>query len=997
LDNPLQQGTMDWKSLAPIARLMSVGSVLVQYDEQYARYDPPRPALLRHYLATTPPGLGRPVYFGTPRVNRPTLPLFDETYFDLPPGLPRTHPLAVYRVPGPRPIARADGLAGPIVLAGDNVGIVSAADVGLLAHDPTILFAGVLDTNSALRKAVLSRPAELVVTDTNRKQAFEWNSLAENTGYTETASAKPTAFVVNDPGFDMFPGAPVSAMTTSVLSGIRSVTASSYGTAFTLRSEDRPANAIDGNPATAWETEGTVSSPLIGQWWQVTARHMITADSVTLSQPQPRRNAAWLTNQFITRATLTFDGRHPITVRLGPQSRTAGGQVFAFPRRRFQTMRIRIDRTNMVTGNQPMPVGASLVGFATVRIGDLRTTQIISMPTDLLNRTGAGSQRDRLVLIMTRNRVAPVPPRSDPEPFMIRQFRLPVARSFSLAGTARLSNLVPDNLIDTVVGRTNRLVVSATSSSRMPGNLWATASSTLDGNPKTVWMPGLGDRADVGSWLQYRFRHVMRIDHLTLSVSSDAQHSRPTAVLVSAGGVTRKVVLPKIPVVTKPGSVTSVPLSFPAVAGSTLRITFSRIALRYTLSYETSLKTALPIGIAGVSIPGVPLDHLPERIPARCHSDLLRIDGQPVPIRITGTTAAALGGHGLAISTCGGARSGIPLGAGSHLLQAANGAVTGINIDQLALDSAPGGRPMTEPGNGSLAPTATSYRSRAPSVSVLSKSATSIHLRVSGATAPFLLVLGESLNNGWQASVAGGAALQNHFLIDGFANGWFVKPGTSGVRKGHPFDVTLSYLPQQGVDLALLLSVLGLLACLLVVFGSLVRARRSPSPPTSRAEDHGTPGLLPALPALCQWSQERSQVHDWRRVGLGCVIAGLLALLLAGPLAGLIVAVACLVAMTVPWGQMLLCGGAGLVMIAAALEVVRHQYVNRYLPGGGWPAHFGLASSLVWLAVVLLGAHAGIEAIRERRRLRRALAGEQPGEHAGERAAGKPGTSQPPE
>lgn len=953
LDNPLQQGTMDFSALAPIARLMSVGDVLVEYDQQYARYDPPRPALLAHDLATRPAGLGPPVRFGAPEVNRPSLPMYDETYFDLPPGLPATRPLAVYPVSDPRPIVRADSLADPLVVAGDNVGIVSAADVGLLSGNPTILFSGTLDTHRLLAREVLSHPAQLVVTDTNRKQAFEWNSLAENTGYTETASERPTAFVANEPGFDLFPGAPTSAMTTSVLTGIRSVTASSYGTAFTLRSEERPSNAIDGNLKTAWETEGTVESPILGQWWQVTARHPVSADSVTLVQPLPRRNEAWLTNQWVTKVTLTFDGRHPVTVDLGPQSRTAAGEVVAFPRRRFTTMRVRIDATNFLTGPGPAPVGSSLVGFAEIRVGNLKSTQVVSMPGDLLARAGASSLRDRLTLVMTRERVAPVPPRASPEPAIVRQFRLPTARSFSLVGTARLSNLVPDQVIDRLVGRTNPVVVEASSSSRMPGNLGATASATLDGNGRTVWMPGMGRHAVVDSWLRYRFAHDLSVGHLTLRLASDAEHSRPTRMVVSAGGVRRVVPLPAIPVTRGAGSETTVHVSFPPVRGRVLQLTFTKVAVRDTLSYETSLETALPIGVAEVGIPGVPPDRLPASIPAVCRQNLLRVDGRPVPLEITGSTAAALAGDGLRVSLCGGERA-IRLGPGLHLLQAAEGAVTGLNLDQLALDSAPGGAAMPEPGNGSLAPPAGTGSPGAPRVKVLSQSATSLHLEVSGARRPFLLVLGQSMNAGWSASTTGGT-LGPHVLVDGFANGWLVRPAAAAAA-GRPFSVDLTFAPQRAVDAALVVSAVAVLACAVILLVPLLRRRRrAPGGPLSDGS------------VLHEGALVASPVRRSSRIALGAVLAALGAFAIAGPLAGAVVAVVSLLAMALPRGRLILPAAATAVLVAGALTVAVGEHVDRYLPGGGWPSHFSVASSLVWIALGLLGADAGLEALRRRR------------------------------
>ena len=50
LDEPLQEGTLDLQALAPVARLMSVGDVLLQSDLQYERYDLPLPQTLWNEL-----------------------------------------------------------------------------------------------------------------------------------------------------------------------------------------------------------------------------------------------------------------------------------------------------------------------------------------------------------------------------------------------------------------------------------------------------------------------------------------------------------------------------------------------------------------------------------------------------------------------------------------------------------------------------------------------------------------------------------------------------------------------------------------------------------------------------------------------------------------------------------------------------------------------------------------------------------------------------------
>ncbi len=57
---------------------------------------------------------------------------------------------------------------------------------------------------------------------------------------------------------------------------------------------------------------------------------------------------------------------------------------------------------------------------------------------------------------MNRIRTQVTPPRSDPEASMTRQFTLPTSRTFSIGGTARISTLDPDTVVDGLLGRTGR-------------------------------------------------------------------------------------------------------------------------------------------------------------------------------------------------------------------------------------------------------------------------------------------------------------------------------------------------------------------------------------------------------------------------------------------------------------------------------------------------------------------------------------------------------------
>ena len=971
LDAPLQQGTMDWNAFSPVARLMSVGDVIVEYDQQNERYDPPRPTVIQQQLATTPPGLTDPVSFGPPTVNRSTIPMLDETYFGLPTGTPPPSPIVTYTVTNPRSVVRGESVAHPLVIDGDAVGLVDAAGAGLLADDPTILYAGTLDENKQLAATVLRKPADLAVTDSNRKQAFEWNSLIDNTGYTETAAEQPTAFVANDPAINLFPGTGSKAQTTTVLNGIRSVTASAYGTAESLRSEWQPANAIDGDPSTAWETEGNSGVPN-GNWWQVTLDHPTTQHSVTLLQPQPVNNEADYTNQWITKATLTFDGKDPVTVDLGPQSRTGTGQVVDFPGRTFSSLRVRIDATNLSTGTS-VPAGSSLVGLAEVGIGGTRVTQVVAMPSDLLTRAGPASADDRLTYLFNRDRVEPVPPRQDPEVAMTRQFTVTTPRSFALTGSARLSTSASDSVIDQLVGRTGGTsdLVAATSSSRMPGDLSATASATLDGNPSTAWSPGLGITAQQNSWLDYQLAGPTTVDHLDLQVVSDAEHSRPTEITVTGDSGTETVPLPAIPVTSPAGSTTSVPVSFPPVTGSNLRIAFTGIDVRNTASFETSLQNALPIAIAEVGVPGLEAAPLPATIPSRCRSDLITIDGKPASVSVSGTTADALAGKALTVSACGPDQSGLHLTAATHVLVTADGADTGINLDQLSLDSAPG--TPTGPAPAVVAtplPPTPAASAGAPTVTVTSQNATTIHAHVDHATGPFLLVLGQSVNRGWSATLSGAGSLGTSTLVDGFANGWYVNKATlAKTGSDGSFDVVMRFTPQKTVNLALVISGITLVACLAMVAVAEVRRRRRRRAGVVEAiPAHAPPSLDSLLPTTTGFLRTR----PWLAAA-GTVASGAVALALGGWFAGVVTAVGILLTLTLPWGRWALRVAAVVLVAAGAADVVLHQARYHY-PASGWPTQFNRASTLVWGAVMLLAAEAALEAVRRIRAGHRAKA-----------------------
>ncbi len=819
LDVPMQNLTADPASLAPMARLMSVGDVLVQNDLQYGLYDRPPPQLFWQSLHLPLDGLLPAVGYGAAKAYVPTIPEVDEATLAAPPNLPWPSPLEVLGVRRPRPVVRAESTSGALLVAGDAVGLAEAGGLGLLDTTSPVLYSGTLDTRPGVLSSALAGGATLVVTDSNRKQSFLWNTVSNNAGITLAASDPEPNIALN-----IFPKALGDAQSTAQTVGVASV----------VGVPDDPdhsaAMAIDGIAGTSWQTH--LGVPPVDKLWQMTLSQQHTTGKVTILQPPA---GDYQVNQWITRATLSFDGGSPLTVKLGAASHSGGGQVITFPPRTFTTLRITVDATNLSGASKAVQKQASPVGLAEVGVDGVRAQQVISMPSDLLSRVGPAAQSHRLVLVMTRQRVAPVAPAADPEPVLARSFTLPSARTFALTGTARISSMASDDTVDKLVGRpgANNGGVVAYSSQRLPGDLGATASAALDGDPATMWSPGLGVGNQKGAWIQVNRPKSSALDHLDLVVAADGHHSVPTALRIQAcdhlaadtrcpaDSSSRQVKLPSVTDTPHRGSTVRVPLRFPALTGKDLTVTVTGVRLKTTTGYSSQAPISLPLGIAELGIPGTRVSPAPASVPGGCRSDLLTVDGTPLSVALSGSTRAALEGDGLTVTPCGPDAAGIALPAGNHVVLSASGATTGFDIDQLALDSGAGGGPAVMGPRS--APLAAPSPGAAPTVRVTSETATEMHATVTGATKPYWLVLGQSINKGWKATIDGsGKDLGPSTLIDGFANGWLVTPTGAGT-----VSVTLRWTPQRGEDIALVVSALAVMATLVL---ALARAGDAPGP-----------------------------------------------------------------------------------------------------------------------------------------------------------------------
>jgi hypothetical protein len=1013
-DDPIQENTAVPAAIAPMARLMSAANLLVNYDTQYEHFGQPHPSTIHALLNPTPAGLTNPKSFGRPVVNVASFPTLSEE------DLVAAHPFAplppavVYDVPGARPVTRAESDLGAMIISGNAGGLQAMAGIGLLNTNSALYYSGSLATNPTRVHGLMAKGAQLVVTDSNRKQGFRWDTIAASAGATETASQNPQKTDPTDNPINLFPDAPRTAQTRASYLGAVSVTASSYGIPFSYLPEDRAFSAVDGNLDTAWRT-GIFMDP-VGEWWQIAFATPTTTDHVTLVQSQNGDLARWL-----TQVRLTFDGRSSIVVNLTPASRAAQGQIVTFPTRSFHVLRITILHSS---NDHAPPAQATAVGLAEVQIPGRQVAEVLAMPTDLTNTAGAASIANRLTYVMTRWQASPFPTRFDPETTIARSFEVPSRRAFSIAGNASLSTLIPDDQVDRLLGSSSGLhgVPVAYSSGRILGGLNRRASATIDGDLTSYWEPGFGAEAQVGSWLRYQVPHPLTFSSMDLQVVTDGRHSVPTQVTVSTDSGSRTLALPPLLAKSSPGATTSVPLTFAPLTGRQITVTFTKVALRNTVNYNSPIPIAEPIGIAEVGIPGLSAPPAPAALPGTCQDNLLSIDGNPVWVSINGSTSTAVSNQSVAVTACGPSASGIVLGPGLHVLEAAagHGPSTGWNLNTISLDSLAGGAAAPLPVAGAAVPV---QPGPAPIASVSNEHATSQRVTVRQAGGSFELVLGQSNNAGWQAIALPSAAghggvavdLGPPQLVDGFANGWHVTErdlATLGLSKSQlassnaSFVVALTWTPQSSVWLAIGVSIAALLSCLVLALWPWIRRRRrragledvestphrppvgveaaSVDAPLTRAEIMAhrrsasvSAGNRTLAAQSAQGADNEGRVElllpfeadgsrpTWWVTLLATVVAGAIGAVIAAPWIGAMVAIVVLLGCVVDRTRGLASLGSVGFLVAAAVNVLTQQSTKDYM-FGEWPTHFNGAGTLTWVAVCLLGADALISVLRTR-------------------------------
>ena len=958
LDLRLQERTLEPDALAPLARLLRAGDLLVRGDLQYERYNLARPRLVWQLVGRAA-GLGDPIALTDPTPNQPIsrLPMQDEAWLLQEQGLQDSPAVAVVPVEDVPAIVDLKAAHGAVVLSGDGAGIVDAAAAGIIDGTELIRYSASLDP--AVIATELERGAALVVTDGNRKRGERWGSLRHTRGHTERVDEEQLAENVTDNRLPRFPDAGSDAQTVAIQRGGIRADATSYGNPITFAADGRPALAVDGDLQTAWAT--AAFSDARGERIVLTLDEPLDLDHVDLFQlPEVR------TTRAITRVRVDVGDGRPVEVDLGASSRLPPGQRVDLGPRTTSRVEVTILADNL---NEPMRYGdAGPVGFTDIVLGDSGPVldEIIRMPVDLVDAVAgvAGAEETEagddglpdsapLTYVLTRLRQDPTDrTREDEERSIARVFRVPEDREFTLRGSARLSGRAADVILDEVLGVAES-GLEVTSSLRLSGSRIDRASAALDGDLTTSWRSAFG-RAD-GESITVTTAEPRLFDHLDLAVVADGIHSVPTRLVVKVDG--KVVATPTLPTVAdgaEVGHTVSVPVDLPPTTGRTLEVEVDQSRTVSSVDWTSVQPIDHPFAIAELGVEGIEVPAPDATIDDRCRDDLLELDGGALSVRILGTTADALAGEPLGLELCG--EPVVDLDAGDHEVHTATGVHTGIDVDQLVWSSGPEVA-VAATDEGSEEGTVGGATVDPGEVEIQRSEPDHVEVSLSGLTPgePVWLILGQSHTDGWAATAAGVGDLGPSQLVDGYANGWLVVPETDSLT------VDLDFTPQRRVDVGLAVSAVGAAAC-------LVLALRRP---------RVTPQVPPGLPGWRDPHEGRPASPVGAAV-VGASVAVATALVVA-PVAAVALGVAA--GFGSRWGR---CRSAVAVLPAALVGVAAlygFALLVRYhiAPGMEWVAELERLHPIALAGVVALAVDVAVEAVWRRGRWREP--GGRPGRH----------------
>jgi arabinofuranan 3-O-arabinosyltransferase len=745
------------------------------------------------------------------------------------------------------PAASTRVSSSPIWVRADGTGLVDAVSAGVVdGHDVT------LDpiTFGATTVAIDS----VVVTDSSRRRAHHWRSSQEVWGATEPETG---VLSVDDVYDQRLPLTSFTEHETIVRAESIEAVATGYGTELSYWPEYRPAMALDGDPATMWLV-GDERDPL-GHVLSVTSQEPLT--SLVLERSTGR-------NRWITSVEIRGDDgewmRHDLddstTIELSP------------PARRIEIRIVAIDWNDDASESF-----GSAVGFREVLPVELRRPEVIQVaPLDEGLVAGA--------FVFTRLVADPIDQwRNDPEIRITREFTSSNDLSATTAITARLSPRASSAVVAELLG-----IVSFGSDHLAGHQAWGSWSAH-DGDPTTAWWSNLDD---------VRPSLVVPIDGYVDELIIEQPESSPRirrVLVTTESGLLEEVV------VADGGRI-----SFSPVDGDHVEIIVVDVEDSTRLDRRTGRPIEHPIGITEVI--GATIVALDRPWNSSCRDDLVRLDGDPVSIRLAGRIDELLLGRPFDVELCG---SDVDIARGVHSLDTTSGLVTGVDVDRIVFSRSPG---LTDDPAGKVAVRA---------------SRTARNMVVPPCPSTCVVEGFDGWNDGWSNDPHPSAAGRNVWVLD----------ASTSSR-----DITTTWRPQSLVWIGLSLSGATLIG---VIAYAVISERRRRSYSTL-----ATTGTTTVTSTNATWS---AGVPSNVSAIVGTLVTVSVALTV-DPVWALIPAATYVVGRLDPrWRRAPATVGIALVVLGS-LFVLAQQIRTGAEPGFGWPSVFSRAHRPVLTGLVMWGS-----------------------------------------
>ena len=421
-DLALAQGALTDGAVSTTARYLGAGDVLVRNDLLTEEIGGPAPWVVVDQVSSDP-GLERTGAFGRKGAN--TIP--GETGAATAasrredPSDAVLRPVMTYRVLDPTPPITAAPASAQVLTVGDGEALPAMIKAGIVDGSQPVRYLGDLDRDEF--EAAVAKGGRIVLTDTNRRRAWDINRVANATSPTLAAGADIDGG--NGSTTTRWPDRPDDQSVSELTGGVR-IGASRDG--FGLHPYGRPSNAFDGDPATAWITGGFGTARGKSVWIELPEERLIDEVRITpWAGAQPSSVSVVRVEVGDKQVTEAFVPGQELVVGIEPS----------------MADRVEVTILDQTEGDNP-------VGISEISVDDEVVRNVTRVPETLNRLADAADAETQVALaelpldvVFTRAQGSLLDPNDDEESQLDRRFETPDDRSFAFAASLDVAQSDP--------------------------------------------------------------------------------------------------------------------------------------------------------------------------------------------------------------------------------------------------------------------------------------------------------------------------------------------------------------------------------------------------------------------------------------------------------------------------------------------------------------------------------------------------------------------------